>query len=126
MTVMPTTRPPANITSSTRDIMQLVAELCPGCGMSMANVPVEDEAAYNEVLVWNEDNPLPKPTWTEVVAQAAVVKQYLIDAQYQIDRIGPDGYASLGEQADMQYRDAIHGTTEWIDHIAAVKARFPK
>lgn len=31
-------------------------------------------------------------------------------------------YGSLGEQLDMQYRDAINGTTEWKDHIANVKA----
>lgn len=31
-------------------------------------------------------------------------------------------YGSIGEQLDMQYRDAVNGTTEWKDHIAAVKA----
>ena len=31
-------------------------------------------------------------------------------------------YGDIGEQLDMQYRDAVNGTTEWKDHIAAVKA----
>ena len=31
-------------------------------------------------------------------------------------------YGNVGEQLDMQYRDAINGTTEWKDHIANVKA----
>jgi len=31
-------------------------------------------------------------------------------------------YGHIGEQLDMQYRDAVNGTTEWKDHIAAVKA----
>lgn len=31
-------------------------------------------------------------------------------------------YGDVGEQLDMQYRDAVNGTTEWKDHIAAVKA----
>ena len=31
-------------------------------------------------------------------------------------------YGDIGEQLDMQYRDAVSGTTEWKDHIAAVKA----
>ena len=31
-------------------------------------------------------------------------------------------YGSIGDQLDMQYRDAVNGTTEWKDHIAAVKS----
>ena len=31
-------------------------------------------------------------------------------------------YGDIGEQLDMQYRDAVNGTTEWKDHVAAVKA----
>lgn len=30
-------------------------------------------------------------------------------------------YGDIGEQLDMQYKDAINGTTTWKDHIAAVK-----
>jgi len=43
-------------------------------------------------------------------------------AQYQRDRI----YPSAGEQSDMQYWDAINGTTIWLDTITAIKAKFPK
>ena len=35
-------------------------------------------------------------------------------------------YPSLQDQADMQYHDAIDGTTTWQDAIAAVKAAHPK
>jgi hypothetical protein len=35
-------------------------------------------------------------------------------------------YASLQEQADMQYWDSINGTTVWQDHIAEIKAKHPK
>lgn len=35
-------------------------------------------------------------------------------------------YASPQEQLDMQYWDSINGTTTWIDHVAAVKAKCPK
>ena len=31
-------------------------------------------------------------------------------------------YGDIGEQLDMQYRDAVNGTTEWKDHIATIKA----
>tara|TARA_R100001163_G_scaffold15675_2_gene14152 strand:+ start:1148 stop:1471 length:324 start_codon:yes stop_codon:yes gene_type:complete len=50
---------------------------------------------------------------------------------YQRQRTGEAGttdtiYASIGDQLDMQYKDLINGTTTWKDHIAAVKAKYPK
>ena len=50
---------------------------------------------------------------------------------YKEQRTGEAGttdtiYASIGDQLDMQYKDAINGTTTWKDHIAAVKAKYPK
>jgi hypothetical protein len=41
-------------------------------------------------------------------------------------RVGPDGYATQGEQNDMQYHDSINGTTTWVDHVEAVKTKYPK
>tara|TARA_R100000315_G_scaffold40978_1_gene17730 strand:+ start:510 stop:854 length:345 start_codon:yes stop_codon:yes gene_type:complete len=35
-------------------------------------------------------------------------------------------YLSIEQQLDMQYWDAVNGTTTWKDHIAAVKAKYPK
>lgn len=35
-------------------------------------------------------------------------------------------YAPIEEQLDMQYKDAINGTTTWIDHITFVKTSVPK
>ena len=35
-------------------------------------------------------------------------------------------YASLEEQADMKYWDSVNGTTTWVDHISAIKAKYPK
>ena len=35
-------------------------------------------------------------------------------------------YPSIQEQLDMQYWDAINGTTTWQDAINAVKQQFPK
>ena len=35
-------------------------------------------------------------------------------------------YPSIGEQLDMQYWDAVNGTTTWKDAIAQVKADNPK
>ena len=35
-------------------------------------------------------------------------------------------YGSIGDQLDMQYKDAVNGTTTWKDHIATVKSDNPK
>ena len=50
---------------------------------------------------------------------------------YQKQRTGQLGtkdtiYLSIQEQLDMQYWDAVNGTTTWKDHISAVKAKYPK
>ena len=50
---------------------------------------------------------------------------------YKTQRTGAAGttdtiYASVGDQLDMQYKDAVNGTTTWKDHVAAVKAKYPK
>ena len=55
----------------------------------------------------------------------------LADTLYQRQRTGEAGttdtiYASIGDQLDMQYKDAVNGTTKWKDHVASVKAKYPK
>lgn len=35
-------------------------------------------------------------------------------------------YPSIQEQLDMQYWDAVNGTTTWQDTINAIKAKYPK
>ena len=37
-----------------------------------------------------------------------------------------EGYGSIADQLDMQYWDAVNGTTTWQDHIAQVKTDNPK
>ena len=34
-------------------------------------------------------------------------------------------YGDLGSQLDMQYHDAVDGTTTWKDHVAGVKSDNP-
>ena len=41
-------------------------------------------------------------------------------------RARAEAYASIGDQLDMRYHDLQDGTTTWADHVADVKARFPK
>ena len=54
---------------------------------------------------------------TELNAEEAAVK-------YKSDRA--TAFASIGDQLDMQYWDAVNGTTTWKDHVAKVKADNPK
>jgi len=74
---------------------------------------------------------------TVTIDQAKVDEaRTLLDAEeaavlYRKQRTGEAGttdtiYASIGDQLDMQYKDAINGTTTWKDHIAAVKSKYPK
>ena len=44
--------------------------------------------------------------------------------QYQRDRA--TAYPSIQDQLDMQYHDAVNGTTTWKDTIQAVKDANPK
>ena len=44
--------------------------------------------------------------------------------QYQRDRAV--AYPSIQDQLDMQYHDAVNGTTTWKDAVAKVKADNPK
>jgi hypothetical protein len=37
-----------------------------------------------------------------------------------------EAYPTLEDQADMQFHDAVDGTTTWVDAINDIKARFPK
>tara|TARA_R100001015_G_scaffold4710_1_gene1690 strand:- start:666 stop:989 length:324 start_codon:yes stop_codon:yes gene_type:complete len=50
---------------------------------------------------------------------------------YKKQRTGEAGttdtiYLPLSEQLDLQYWDSVNGTTKWKEHIAAVKAKYPK
>jgi len=37
-----------------------------------------------------------------------------------------EGYGSIADQLDMQYWDAVNGTTTWQNHVAQVKTDNPK
>ena len=58
--------------------------------------------------------------------------------KYQVQRTGKQDpefpgvlttdtiYLPVEQQLDMQYWDSVNGTTTWKDHVAAVKAKYPK
>jgi len=79
------------------------------------------DASGNSVTL---DSSLVTAARTTLDAEAAAIL-------YQSQRTGAAGttdtiYASVGDQLDMQYKDAVNGTTTWKDHVAAVKAKYPK
>jgi hypothetical protein len=63
-------------------------------------------------------------TWSQVSAKKAELQTDYDNKQYQRDRA--DAYPSIQDQLDMQYHDAVDGTTTWKDAIATVKTDIPK
>lgn len=61
----------------------------------------------------------------QVVEYNKTEAEALVQAnQYKVERAAK--YPSIQEQLDMQYWDAINGTTTWQDAINAVKQQYPK
>ena len=48
------------------------------------------------------------------------------DQQFGYIEARQQAYGPIGDQLDMQYKDAVNGTTTWKDHIAQVKSDNPK
>ena len=48
------------------------------------------------------------------------------DQQFGYIQARQEAYGSIADQLDMQYWDAVNGTTVWADHIAQVKSDNPK
>jgi len=75
-------------------------------------------------------------TWMDCPADCKAGEWEVVDGSLQVTpepedtRIYADfrreAYPSLADQADMQYWDAVNGTTTWQDAIAKVKADYPK
>jgi len=68
------------------------------------------------------DEETTQPTDAEIQTELDRLQADYDAKQYQRDR----QYPSIEEQLDMQYWDAVNGTTTWKDAIAQVKADNPK
>ncbi len=84
---------------------------------------VINEGTEREIFEWNTIK-YPKPTNEQT-------QQWYNGFKYQTDRKTgtiekPIKYASDGDQKDMQYWDAINGTTTWVEHINEVKEAHKK
>ena len=76
------------------------------------NPPINEDEYKSLFSEWAD-----KPSWQQVQKQIASVAY----KQYRAKE-----YPSLQEQLDMQYWDAVNGTTVWQDTINAIKAKYPK
>jgi len=74
-------------------------------------------------LEWLDQNQT-QPTDAEITAEIARLQAEYEAKSYARSRAAE--YPSLQEQLDMQYWDAINGTTTWAEAIAAVKTKYPK
>jgi hypothetical protein len=86
-------------------------------------VPNGKFCVRDELLEWLGDDE-DKPSNSDVQAEVARLESEYDSLSYS--RARADAYASLPDQADMQYWDAVNGTTVWKNHIAEVKAKHPK
>ena len=83
---------------------------------------VQDDGNGAYIREWKSASPQPSESEIET-AHNEWQAEY--DAQ-EYARNRETAYASTGDQLDMQYWDSVNDTTTWKDHIASVKAQFPK
>ena len=83
-----------------------------------ANCRIENE----KITIWRED--FNQPTEEQIQAKIVELQAEYDSKQYQRDRA--EQYPTIQEQLDMQYWDAVNGTTKWKDAIAKVKTDNPK
>jgi len=89
-----------------------------------ANETISSISAYSTIT---DDHATQKAAEATATAEAEAA-QTALEATYGWKRVFDEttSYASVGDQLDQQYQDAVNGTTTWKDGIAAVKAAHPK
>jgi len=88
------------------------------------NEAITSISAYSAITdLWTSA----KSTYDTELSDAATA-QTALEATYGWKRQYDETtkYATIGDQLDQQYKDAVNGTTTWKDGIAAVKAAHPK
>jgi len=77
-----------------------------------------------DISQWSDPNGGSIPSDTEIASEITKLQTEYDAKKYYRNR--ESEYPSQQEQLDMQYWDSVNGTTTWKDHIAAVKAKYPK
>jgi hypothetical protein len=86
-----------------------------------SNVDYVSGSDANGTAIFSDTKPY---TWSEVSAEKTALQTASDNNEYQRDRAS--AYPSIQDQLDMQYHDAVDGTTTWKDAVAAVKTAHPK
>ena len=90
--------------------------------VSGVDFTLQDDGQGTYIKEWNSASPQPSEAEIET-AHTEWQSEY--DSQ-EYARNRATAYAPIGDQLDMQYWDNVNGTTTWADHVAEIKARFPK
>ena len=77
----------------------------------------------HDVITWYSDD-ITQPSDSDLDAEIVRLQAEYDSQEYARNRA--TAYASTGDQLDMQYWDSVNDTTTWKDHVASVKAQFPK
>ena len=77
-----------------------------------------------ENLIWMSGDSYTQPTEEECVQKLAELNYEYEVNEYQRQRAAE--YPSMADQQDMQFHDAVNGTTTWKDAIQVVKDKYPK
>jgi hypothetical protein len=82
----------------------------------------DGDGIYKQVN--NERLPISDDDFEQMVIDCANSKFDEQENGYKTAR--QEAYGSVQDQLDMQYWDKVNDTTTWADHIAQVKADYPK
>ena len=119
-----------HLMSRPNHIMDVMRKQHGGCWYSFGGKePVYENIVLDPVIWDNEINDtVPNvyeiPTKEFLESELARLQAEYDSQEYARNRA--TAYASTGDQLDMQYWDSVNDTTTWKDHIASVKAQFPK
>jgi len=90
--------------------------------VSGVDFTLQDDGQGVYIKEWNSASP--QPSEAEIETAHAEWQSEHDSQEYARNRA--TAYASTGDQLDMQYWDSVNDTTTWKDHVASVKAQFPK
>jgi len=92
-----------------------------------ARQDIENAKPLTKVIVSGNQQTVVELTDEEYEAMILSQANDMFNAQengYKSDR--QNAYLPIDEQLDMQYWDKVNGTSLWEEHIAEVKATYPK
>ena len=87
----------------------------------LTDVLLQDDGNGPYIKEWNLS--IAKPTDAQLDSYESAAD--LEERQNAVRATRKAAYKDIGEQLDMQYKDAANGTTTWKDHVAAVKSANP-